>query len=102
MNGIQYLESGYAKPRFEGSRPYREMSLIEVKNLRYGEHIEVRGTSGKVVTVKINGSPQTWKTRPNDVKVPVKYGMRECGYIVMIEGEFDYDGPVPVFYVNNH
>lgn len=28
-----------------------------------------------------NGQTQTWKTRPNDFRVPVKYGLRNYGQI---------------------
>jgi hypothetical protein len=37
----------------------------------------------KVATVRIrrNGQTKTWKTRPNDFRIPVKYGLRECFYI---------------------
>jgi hypothetical protein len=28
-----------------------------------------------------NGKTQTWKTRPNDWRIPVKAGLRSCGAI---------------------
>lgn len=28
-----------------------------------------------------NGATQTWKTRPDDFRVPVKYGLRQYGQI---------------------
>ena len=31
--------------------------------------------------VRRNGKTQTWKTRPNEFKVPVKYGLYEYAYI---------------------
>jgi len=31
--------------------------------------------------VRRNGKTQVWKTRPNDFKIPVKYGLHEYGYI---------------------
>jgi len=31
--------------------------------------------------VRRNGKTQTWKTRPNDFKIPVKYGLYEYTYI---------------------
>ena len=30
---------------------------------------------------RVNGKPQTWKTRPNEVKVPMKHGLRDTFYI---------------------
>jgi hypothetical protein len=37
----------------------------------------------KVATVRIrrNGQTKVWKTRPNDFRIPVKYGLYECFYI---------------------
>lgn len=96
-----YLESGYSKPRFSGSRPYRDMTFEEVSNLRYGQHIEVRGNSGRVVDVKVNGAPKLWKTRSGDVRVPVKYGLKEYAYILFQDGEY-LEGPLPVLYLNDH
>jgi hypothetical protein len=28
-----------------------------------------------------NGKTQTWKTRPNDFRIPVKAGLKSCGAI---------------------
>jgi hypothetical protein len=35
------------------------------------------GITERITRVRINGSAQTWKTRPNEWRLPVKYGMRE-------------------------
>jgi hypothetical protein len=37
--------------------------------------------NGKPAKCRRTGKTQTWKTRPNDFKVPVKYGLYESGYI---------------------
>jgi len=34
------------------------------------------GVTEKVVRVRRNGGVQTWKTRPDEWSMPVKYGMR--------------------------
>jgi hypothetical protein len=44
------------------------------------------------VTVKSNvwrrnGKTQTWVTRPNDFRIPVKYGLRTCGAILDFTAE---------------
>ena len=58
------------------------ISLTEAKNLKYGQHIEwYSPVKRKYVRLKINGKPKTWKTRPNQVKVPVKYGLYEYFYL---------------------
>jgi hypothetical protein len=38
-------------------------------------------SSGRFPRVKVNGKPQTWKTRPGHVRVPYKYGLYEYGEI---------------------
>lgn len=35
----------------------------------------------RVTKVRPNGKAQTWKTRPNDFRLPVKYGLKEYLYI---------------------
>lgn len=35
---------------------------------------------------RVNGQVKTWKTRPNDFRLPIKRGMREFGYIDQING----------------
>lgn len=34
----------------------------------------------KVCQLRRNGAPKLWKTRPNDIRVPYKYGLYEYGY----------------------
>lgn len=53
----------------------RRMTLDEIKAL--SGHAEFIANDGTLRTVKINGAVQVWKTRPNEVSVPVKYGLRE-------------------------
>ena len=40
-----------------------------------------RGKNIKPLTVRRNGQTKTWKTRPNEFSIPVKYGLYEFGYI---------------------
>jgi hypothetical protein len=37
--------------------------------------------AGKVITWRRNGATQTWKTRPGEFRIPVKYGLRSYGQI---------------------
>jgi hypothetical protein len=54
-------------------------------NARYGDHFRyLQGTYSKskeLKQVRVSGKCQTWKTRPDDFKLPVKYGMYESLYI---------------------
>ena len=36
---------------------------------------------GHYMTMRVNGKCKTWKTRPNEFSLPVKYGLRDCFYI---------------------
>jgi hypothetical protein len=42
---------------------------------------ETYSRSGKLKRVRTNGKAQTWKTRPNDFRLPYKYGMYDYGNI---------------------
>ncbi len=44
-------------------------------------HATKKDSKGNPCKVRRNGKTQTWKTRPNEFKVPVKYGLYEYLYI---------------------
>lgn len=44
-------------------------------------HRRMKGSDGRPLRCRVNGVCKTWKTRPEDFKLPVKYGLRECFYI---------------------
>ena len=77
MQSVELLVSGYDRRKNPARAAFRPMTVEEAKNLRPGGHAEIKAQDGKVRNVKINGKPKTWKTRPNDVSVPIKYGMYE-------------------------
>lgn len=39
------------------------------------------GSDKRPVRCRVNGKCKTWKTRPNDFKLPVKHGLYNCFYI---------------------
>lgn len=43
--------------------------------------------AGKIFAWRRNGATQTWKTRPGEFRIPVKYGLRSYGQI----HEYDAD-----------
>jgi hypothetical protein len=45
------------------------------------EHTTLRDSQGNWVRCRATGKCQTWKTRPEDFKLPVKYGLRDSFYI---------------------
>ena len=44
-------------------------------------HVSIKDSRGNPAKVRRNGNTKTWKTRPNEFKVPVKYGLYEYLYI---------------------
>lgn len=44
-------------------------------------HKTEKNADGTPVRARVNGQCKTWKTRPDDFRLPVKYGLRHCFYI---------------------
>lgn len=60
------------------------------QQLRYREelqHVKLRNKDGSPVRCRVNGACKTWKTRPEDFSLPVKYGLRDCFYITLVNAE---------------
>jgi hypothetical protein len=46
------------------------------------EHVSIKNADKKTpARCRRTGKTQTWKTRPNEFKIPVKHGMYDCFYI---------------------
>lgn len=62
------------------------LTLRTGTELHYGHCRAIVGPRGgvtrKVETWRVNGACKTWKTRPNDFQVPIKFGFRgPYGYL---------------------
>jgi len=60
------------------------MTLAEVKALAVGDVICYYGafnSDGTCQRWHVNGAVQTWVTRPDHVKVPIKHGMYSYSYL---------------------
>jgi len=44
-------------------------------------HKTAKNADGTPVRARVNGKCKTWKTRPDDFRLPVKYGLRDCFYL---------------------
>lgn len=44
-------------------------------------HVRLKNRDGSPVRCRVNGKCKTWKTRPDDWRLPVKYGLRDCFYL---------------------
>jgi len=64
--------------------PKRGLIFVTKDNqegVRMFYHISCKNKDKTPVRARRNGKTKTWKTRPNDFKIPVKYGLRDCFYI---------------------
>jgi len=60
------------------------ITLEQAKNLKVGDivhHNTNKNADGTPQRWKVNGKTKTWKTRPNEIKIPVKHGLYSYGYI---------------------
>lgn len=60
------------------------ITLEQAKRLKRGTvlyHVANRNADGTPQRWRVNGAVKTWKTRPNEVRVPVKNGLRNCDYL---------------------
>lgn len=48
---------------------------------RYFEHIKSKGSDKQPHRCRASGKCQTWKTRPLEFKLPVKFGLYQSFYI---------------------
>ena len=58
-----------------------KVSLKNAMTAKRFEHISLKNADNTPTRCKRNGKTKTWKTRPNEFKIPVKYGLRTCFYI---------------------
>lgn len=60
------------------------ITVEEAKGLKPGDilyHAVNRNADGTAQRWRVNGKVRTWKTRPNEVQVPVKHGMWICAHV---------------------
>ncbi len=56
------------------------ITIDQTKNLQYGQiiyYLGARNRDGSLARFRVNGKVQTWKTRPNDIRVPLRHGLYE-------------------------
>ncbi len=73
------------------------LTLEKAKTLTNGQrltHKTQRNASGDLKTVKVNGNAKTWKTRPNAVRIPAKYGLYEFFQIGQGDTDKAIDSPL--------
>lgn len=54
-------------------------------------HVHLKNRDGTPIRCRVNGSCKTWKTRPDDFRLPVKHGLKQCFYITPCNAGEWYD-----------
>lgn len=60
------------------------MTKQDLQDLHIGQilhHTRATNADGSPLRCRINGRLKLWKTRPDDFRLPVKYGLKQCFYI---------------------
>lgn len=60
------------------------MTFDEAKQLRQGQiiyHVSLKNADKSALRARVNGQVKLWKTRPNEIQVPMKHGLRDCFYL---------------------
>lgn len=60
------------------------ITKAQALTLKHGSilhHVSRKNSDKTPMRVRVSGKVQTWKTRPDEFKIPVKYGLYESGYV---------------------
>lgn len=55
------------------------------------DRARAKPNTSRIISVRAMGAVKTWKTRPNDFRIPVKYGMYNSFYITQNNGGLWHD-----------
>lgn len=98
-----FADDDYGSDWKEVTNPDKELGAVTKDvcvNARYGQefwHRKARNADGTAARVRVSGKCQTWKTRPDEFKLPVKHGFYQSLYITNANaGEFTTVEPPPV------
>jgi len=50
-------------------------------------HVSLKNADGSALRARRNGKTKTWKTRPEEFRIPVKYGLKTCFYITHLDAD---------------
>jgi hypothetical protein len=60
------------------------MTREQAMNAQYRQefhHVTLKNADGTPMRARVNGRCKTWKTRPDDFRLPMKHGLYECFYV---------------------
>lgn len=66
----------------------KEILMLESSRYREFYHGSLKDSKGNPVKCRVSGRLKTWKTRPDDFRLPVKWGLNKSFYITPENIEF--------------
>ena len=60
------------------------ITLQQAKSLKHGDvlhHVSHKNADGTPQRWRVNGMVKTWKTRPSEVRIPIKHGLYSYDYL---------------------
>jgi hypothetical protein len=60
------------------------ITFEQAKQLQYGQeiqHVTLKNADGTPMKFRVSGSVKTWKREPYRVRIPIKRGLCETGYL---------------------
>lgn len=58
-----------------------DMTLAQIESSLSSGNIEAAMRNGRFWRIRRNGTTKVWKTRPGHFQIPVKAGLKSCGYL---------------------
>jgi len=83
-NGLRWVHEHEHKKKLRREKEEKMITLEQAKNLKHGDilhHIEYKNADGSPVRLRVTGKVKTWKSNPNRIVVPLKYGYKSYGYL---------------------
>lgn len=81
------IRDGYDRKKHPRMLKVTPLTFEQTLSLKRGDELWFHANDGTARRCRVTGKVKMWKTRPRDLKVPVKYGMYESAY-----AEFVNDG----------
>jgi hypothetical protein len=67
-------------------------TLSEIETALSAGQIWAAMRNGRYWRIRRNGATKLWKTRPADYRIPIKAGLKSCGYIEQINSRSNWEG----------
>lgn len=58
-----------------------KLQAMNISNGAILHHATLKNRDGSPLRCRVNGQCKIWKTRPEEFRLPVKHGLKECFYI---------------------